>query len=103
VRELLTLPTVVTATVAASRLLERLDARLAREHPVDLEFHGPVAVATVPLGDDDAGRVVLERGVVTITDDVDHRALSVDDAEALAYALLRLVAVARDPAPEEQT
>lgn len=91
VTSLLDRPSAVVQTIGASRLLERIDAHVAREHPVDLERHGPITTASVPVGDDDATRVVLERGTVFI----DSLELSADDAEALAHALLRLVALAR--------
>jgi hypothetical protein len=87
--------------VGAVRLLERLDAQADRAHPVDLEFHGPLTTATVPLGDgdgDDALRLVLEDDRVYLPPDLDpagRHALTADDAEALAYALLRLVTLAR--------
>lgn len=95
----------VTQTIGASRLLERIDAHVAREHPVDLEYHGPITTATVPIRDDDSVRLALESSVIylphhelaELTDDGygAQVRLSPDDAEALAHALLRLVTLAR--------
>jgi hypothetical protein len=109
VTDLLELPASVTITIGASRLLAELDAHVARAHPVDLSYpHDPegedapsgVVVATVPVGDDDVRRLVLEDDVIHVPHDVDpcSEELTPDDAEALAYALLRLVSLARDRA-----
>ena len=100
------IPTSVMNVIGAERLLEAIDAAVAREHPVDMEYHGPVTTATVPIGDDDSARLVLEDGAIyvpRVTDDVTEAfplELSPDDAEAVAYALLRLVEYARG---EEKT
>lgn len=101
VTRFLALPASVTLPIAATRLLERLDAVVARAHPVLLDWPGDgdgfTAVATVPFGDDDRLRVVLDDGVVAVRREVSPvlAPLSLDDAEALAYALLRLVAHGR--------
>lgn len=107
VTDLLELPSSVTLTIAAARLLEHLDAHVARRHPVDLEYGDDVTVVRVPLGDDD------ERGTVTAAlqhepsnharwlvvlevDDAEAASLDLDEANHLAYALLRLVAHAEE-------
>jgi hypothetical protein len=96
--------------VGAVRLLARLDAVVARAHPVDLTYHERTAdryaatVTRVPLGDDGLHGVVTaalvdadpDRLVVLAVDDREAASLDVVEAEALAYALLRLVALARD-------
>lgn len=105
VTRFLALPASVTLPIAATRLLEHLDAVVARAHPVLLDWPGDgdgfTAVATVPFGDDDDRlRVVLDDGVVAVRREVSPvlAPLSLDDAEALAYALLRLVGLGRvDP------
>lgn len=107
---------------AAVRLLAELDARVAREHPVDLEYRGDgddggsgLVVATVltederwvtatlgrhddPGGPDDGRHVVVLAVGARPDDDV----LTRDDAERLGHALLRLVAVADDRDAEER-
>lgn len=96
-----------TTVIGALRLLELLDAHVARAHPVDVE-HGQVTTATVPIGEDDAVRLALENGVIhlphrdliDITLGIDTEPgpqvrLSPTDAEFLAYALLRLVQIHR--------
>lgn len=107
VTDLLELPGSVTLTIAAARLLGRLDAHVARRYPVDLERGDGVTVARVPLGDDG------ERGTVTAAlqhepsnharwsvvlevDDAEAASLDLDEADHLAYALLRLVAHAEE-------
>lgn len=93
-----------TTVIGASRLLEKLDAHVARQHPVDLEWHGPITTATVPYGEDDVLRVVLEHGKIYLpfAAEVDSASpnptaptLTPDDAEDLAHALLRLVQIHR--------
>jgi len=107
--------------IQANRLLEHLDAVVARAHPVDLSYpHDPegndappgAVVATV-LTDDEAivtaalqPRHTFDPLLATVLLEVDDRevlALTADDAEALAYALLRLVEVARDRDEEDPT
>lgn len=102
VTDLLELPGAVVHTVAAARLLDRLDARVARRHPVDLEHRPGVTVARVPLGDDDVLEVTLEDGAVHVphgTSPSDRRPLAerfeLDDAAALARAVLWLVRFGR--------
>lgn len=96
VRDLLALPSSVVMTIGAARLLERLDAQLAREHPVDVDHPTPnVAVAHVPFDDDVVFDVVMrDDGRIDLDRDLDPL-LSLDEAESLAYALLRLVELAR--------
>lgn len=116
VTDLLELPASVTLTSGASRLLAELDAHVARAHPVDLSYphdregeDAPpgVVVATVPVGDDDdVLRLTLEDGAVYVPYGVTggDRPLAdrydADDAEALAYALLRLVNLGRAQAAD---
>lgn len=104
VRDLLALPAGVLLDLAAARLLERLDAQLARAHPVDLDHvepvhdvpHAAATIARVPLDDDVSFDLTLRRdGMIDLDRDLDPL-LTPDDAEALAYALLRLVALARE-------
>lgn len=110
VTTLLDIPPSVSNVVGAERLLEQLDAHVAREHPVTLEWHHDnLVVAEVPIngGDDelDALRLVLGDGKIelptydlreaTDTGPNSEVKLDPDDAENLAYALLRLVEVAR--------
>lgn len=97
VQALLNRPSAVVQTIGASRLLEKIDAHVARERPVNLEYHGPITTATVPIGDDESLRLVLEDGTIHLPSDVDPGSLwfTTDDAEALAHALLRLVTLAR--------
>ena len=99
VTDLLALPSSVVLPIAASRLLARLDAVVARAHPVDLESYHALTVAVVSTGDG-AYRAVLEDGRVYLPDGVPigqttDDGLTLDDAEALAYALLRLVELGR--------
>lgn len=103
VRSLLDRPSGVLQTIGAARLLEKLDAHAAREHPVDVDYlevvhpidHAAVAIARVPLEDDVTFDVTLRRdGTIDLDRDLDPL-LSSDEAEHLAYALLRLVQVHR--------
>lgn len=104
VTHLLTLPSLDVALVlGAHRLLEHLDAQVARAHPVDLDRPVPgVTVATVLTADDDRVTVAYDhdvgahRPVALEVDDRPLLDLTRDDAEALAHALLRLVAVAHE-------
>lgn len=107
---LLALPTAVILTIEAARLLERLDVIVARAHPVDLTYHDRTAdryaatVARVPLGADGLHGVVTAALVETdpdlllvlAVDDREAASLDVAETEALAYALLRLVAHAEE-------
>jgi hypothetical protein len=104
VTDLLELPASVTLTIGASRLLAELDAHVARAHPVDLSSHGPLTTAEVPLGEDDALQLVLEDGLIYLPPALDREgqhALDPDDAEALAYALIRLAGVSRADAERD--
>lgn len=101
VAELLRLPSAVSLVVGAHRLLGELDAQLARAHPVDLDYPtAGVTVATVLTDDDDRVTVALNHDVGArwpVALEVDDRPLldlTRDDAESVAYALLRLVALA---------
>jgi hypothetical protein len=96
VAALLTLPGAVVHTIGAARLLERLDAHVARRHPVDLEFHGGPTVARVPVGDDRACRLVLEDGRVRVVATDLPIALVPADARLLATALHRLADLAEE-------
>lgn len=101
VTDLLELPSSVTLTIAAARLLEHLDAHVARRHPVDLEYGDDVTTARVPLGDDTMVTAALQHDlpawlVVLEVDDREAATLDVDEADHLAYALLRLVAHAEE-------
>jgi hypothetical protein len=110
VTTLLNTPSAVSRTIAASRLLEHVDAHVAREHPVSLEWHHDnLVVAEVPLGDGErdvgALRLVFGDGKIELptydlreaTDTGPNSEVKLDpsDAESLAYALLRLVEIAR--------
>lgn len=107
VEALLNTPTSVMNVIGAERLLEQLDAAVAREHPVDLDFpHDNVTVANVPMGDDEVLRVtsvIVPDAHRIVLDCEATPAFSPDDAEALAYALLRLVEHQRatEPPTEE--
>lgn len=101
VADLLALPSSVVTFIGAARLLERLDAWLAREHPVDLEYRDDVVVARAPLEDDVTFDVRLRAdGLIDLDRDLDPL-LDPDEAEAIAYALLRLTEVARGRRREE--
>lgn len=94
VTTLLDRPSAVVQTIGATRLLAQLDALESRRHPVHIEYHGPITAAEVPIDDgDDSVRLVLEDGVIHVTGDVTW--LTVDETEAIAHALLRLVWVNR--------
>lgn len=98
----LALPGSVTLGLGAVRLLERLDALVARAHPVDLSYRSTdVTVARVAVDDGDVevtAALQLDGVEPWVTLEVDDRevvTLDVGDTEALAYALLRLVRLAR--------
>lgn len=102
VEALLNTPTSVMNVIGAERLLEHLDAAVAREHPVDLDYlaSGNVRAnvpqefdATIELELVGGARIHLDQTVLTPddTEHDNHLDLTPDDAEALAYALLRLV------------
>lgn len=105
VADLLALPTGVTLTIGAARLLERLDAHVARAHTVDLDHRDDATVARVALGADGEHGVVTaalgdgapDRLVVLAVDDREVASLDVGETEALGRALLRLAALAGDP------
>jgi len=110
VTDLLELPASVTLTLGAARLLAELDARDARAHPVDLEHLDDVLVATVLTGDERRVTAALQPALAcdpltaTVLLEVDDRevlALDADDAEDVAYALLRLAREARDRTAED--
>lgn len=128
VADLLALPSSVVLPLAARRLLDQLDAHRARAHPVDLDYlPRGVTVARVLTDEEETLTVALDHDyhpgapgdgpappVATLElerDDEHVATLTVDDAEALAYALLRLVQLARSepllpippvtPIPEE--
>lgn len=124
VTDLLELPSSVVLTIGASRLLAELDARVARAHPVDLSYpHDPegedappgVVVATVLTAADDVVTAALDTTSyldpprasppVVRVEAADEVVLEVDveAAEALAYALLRLAALAHDRATHPPT
>jgi hypothetical protein len=101
VTELHRIGTAASLVVGATRLLDHLDAQLARAHPVDLEWTDDgAAEATVLTDADDRVTATLVPAdpnhgvptrVVVGVDDHPLLVLGVDDAEVLAYALLRLV------------
>lgn len=112
VSELLAQPSARLHTVGAHRLLERLDAQVARAHPVDLERRDGVVAAIVHLDGDDGDDATVVTGtlrvdrddpeVVVEVDDVEAVALTLAAAEALAHALLRLVELGRTEPPTEE-
>lgn len=93
VETLLSIPTSVSNVIGAQRLLEHLDAHVAREHPVNVDHEPSRTVARVWLPGDEELTVALDGGFVTLPD---GRQVLPDDAEHLAYALLRLVEYARE-------
>lgn len=103
VTDLLALPSSVVLTIGAARLLGHLDAHVARAHPVDLAYGDGVTTARVALGEDgDEGIVTAalqhdlpEWLVLLERDDREVAQLDLAEAEALAYALLRLVELGR--------
>lgn len=113
VADLLAQPAAVLHAFGAARLLEHLDAVVARAHPVALDRPTTdVVVATVLVDDGDVTLTaalqldLVDPLVVLEVDDREAVQVDLDETEALAYALLRLIDVARarpttDPTEED--
>lgn len=96
IRELMDMPSGIVGTITASKLLEQLDAHEARKHPVDIDRDGDVMIAHVPLDDDDTFDLILrDDNRIALDRDMDPF-LNADEAEHMAYALLRLASIARE-------